>query len=304
MRKRAEKKRHNKPLVIISYPSRCGRGGRSRQGRFHMLKHENASQTQLPNAAQVRVTPEELAAAVTALQIRKEGQSGTIAIGDAVEELGLDVTPEEVLAEVQARRQAAPKKKRQLRGQSFVLALGIAGVLLGLAVDSNVLTQAQSIQLVPGTEPYHLEPRTLALAPVSSKPLIMTLAEAPDGKTVYCSPHAIYVAAMSRNTQETQPEIREPVTEMNWPVVKYGKELYVRGWIRSPLSKAAAKLSEVEVFNKPSVPQLGATPQQITLKLDLQTSGVGLGYQRLNPDGTGELVFHEPRLTARAYEKW
>ncbi len=269
-----------------------------------MLKHEDNPQTQPPPAAQVRVTPEELAAAVTALQIRKEGQPGTIAIGDAVDELGLDVTPEEVLAEVQARRKATPKEERRPRGQRFVLALGIAGILLGVGINSGILTQAQSSQLVPGTEPYHLEPRTLALAPVSSKPVIMTLAEAPDGKTVYCSPHAIYVAAMSRNTQETQPEIRGPVTEMNWPVVKYGKELYVRGWIRSPLSKAAAKLLEVEVFNKPSVLQLGATPQQITLKLDLQTSGVGLGYQRLNPDGAGELVFHEPRLTARAYEKW
>lgn len=79
-----------------------------------MLKHEDnpQAQPQTPpsSAAQVRVTPEELAAAVTALQIRKEGQPGTIAIGDAVEELGLDVTPEEVLAEVQARRQAKPKK--------------------------------------------------------------------------------------------------------------------------------------------------------------------------------------------------
>ena len=54
-----------------------------------MLKHEDNSQTPFPSAAQVRVTPEELAAAITALQIRKEGQPGTIAIGDAVEELGL-----------------------------------------------------------------------------------------------------------------------------------------------------------------------------------------------------------------------
>ena len=57
-----------------------------------MLKHEDNPQISSQSAAKVRVTPEELAAAITALQIRKEGQTGTIAIGDAVEELGLDVT--------------------------------------------------------------------------------------------------------------------------------------------------------------------------------------------------------------------
>ena len=106
-----------------------------------MLKHEESPQTPPLPAAQVRVTPEELAAAVTALQIRKEGQPGTIAIGDAVEELELDVTPNEVLAEVQARRQAKPNKARRLRGQRFVFALGIFGVFLGLAVDGKGLLQ-------------------------------------------------------------------------------------------------------------------------------------------------------------------
>ncbi len=269
-----------------------------------MLKHEDNPQIQTQPAANVRVTPEELAAAVTALQIRKEGQPGTIAIGDAVEELGLDVTPEEVLAEVQAKQQARPSKKRLLRAQRFVLAIGIAGVLLGTGIYSGVQTQAQSGQLIPGTEPYHVEPHILALDRAFLKPVVTTLAEAPDGKTLYCSPHAIDVAAMSRNTQESQPEISQSVTEMNWPVVKYGKDLYVRGWIRVPLSKEAAKLSDVEVFNKPSLPQLGAAPQEVTFKLDLQTSGMGLSYQRLNPDGTGVFVFHDPRLTVHAYEKW
>lgn len=269
-----------------------------------MLKHEDNPQVPSQPAANVRVTPEELAAAVTALQIRKEGQPGTIAIGDAVEELGLDVSPEEVLAEVQLRRQAVPKKARLVRGRSVVLALGLASILLGLAVNSNIMTQVQGTPLVAGAEPYHVEPRILVLNHALPKPVVMTLAEAPDDETLYCSPYGVDVAAMSRNTQELQPEISQSSTEMNWPVVKHGKELYVRGWIRVPLSKEAAKLSDVEVFNKSGLPQLGAAPQQVTFKLDLQTSGMGLSYQRLNPDGTGVFVFHNPRLTVRTYEKW
>ncbi len=275
---------------------------------FIMLKHQDISQAQpqmpSPSAAKVRVTPEELAAAITALQIRKEGQPGTIAIGEAVEELGLDVTPEEVLAEVQAWQQATPQRARRQRGRSFVLALGIAGVLLGFTINTGILTQPQANQIVAGTEPFQVEPHLLALTPASPQPMVTTLAEAPEDKTLYCSPYDIEVAAMSRNAQEAQRYISQPITEMNWPVVKRGKNIYLRGWIRLPLSKAAAKLSDLEVFNKPSVPQLGMTPQQVTLKLDLQTSEVGLGYQKMNPDGTGVFVFHNPRLTAHSYEKW
>jgi hypothetical protein len=266
-----------------------------------MLKHEDIPQTQPSSAAQVRVTPEELAAAITALQIRKEGQPGTIAIGDAVEELGLDVTPEEVLAEVQAKRQTTPNTKRLMHGRRFILALGVAGVLLGIGINSSILTQAQSSQLIPGTNPYHIEPDILALNPTLPKPVVTTLAEAPDGMTVYCSPHAIEVAEASRNVQDTQAGVNEAVTEMNWPVVKYGKDLYVRGWMRVPLSKEAAKISTVEIFNKPNLPQIGTNPQPVTLRLD---GWAGLGYQRLNPDGTGVFVFRNPRLTTHAYEKW
>ncbi len=272
-----------------------------------MLKHEDISQSPSSPASKVRVTPEELAAAITALQIRKEGQPGTIAIGDAVEELGLDVTPEEVLAEVQAWRQAKPKKERQSRGRRFVLALGLVGILLGIGINSGILTQAQnslqaqSSQLVPGTDPYHVEPGILALNPALPSPVVTTLAETPDGKTVYCSVGGISVAATSRYTQEAQPEVNDPITEMSWPVVKHGKDLYVRGWTRVPLSKEAAKITNVEIFNKPNLPQLGANPQQVTVRLD---GWAGIAYRRLNPDGTGVFVFHNLRLTTHAYEKW
>ncbi len=267
-----------------------------------MLKHEDNSQPPTQSAARVRVTPEELAAAVTALQIRKEGQPGTIAIGDAVEELGLDVSPEEVLAEVRAGRQAPLRKRRFRHGRRLVLAISAIGILLGTVLGTGIFTQAPTI--LPGTEPYRVEPHFLALSSTSTKPVITTLAETPDGKTVYCSAQAIEVAVMSRNAQEARQEVKEGATDLTWPVVKHGKDLYVRGWIRLPLSKGAAKLSDVEVFNRPNLPQLGATPQQVTFKLDLHTSMTGLGYQRLNPDGTGELFWRSPCVTARTYEKW
>ena len=81
-----------------------------------MLKHEDNPDILSQPAAQVRVTPEELATAVSRIEARKDTDQrradGTIPIGEAVQQLGLAVTPEEVLAEVQvARAQQAAHRK-------------------------------------------------------------------------------------------------------------------------------------------------------------------------------------------------
>lgn len=69
----------------------------------------NASQAHSANpAAQARVTPEELAQAVARIEARQAAQArrleATIPIGQAVEELGLGLAPEEILAEIEAQR--------------------------------------------------------------------------------------------------------------------------------------------------------------------------------------------------------
>ncbi len=76
-----------------------------------MLRQEDPHPTpDTLSAAQTRVTPEELAHAIASLEARRldetRHQEGTIPIGEAVRELGLDATPEEVLAEVRAQREA------------------------------------------------------------------------------------------------------------------------------------------------------------------------------------------------------
>lgn len=76
-----------------------------------MLRQEDPHPTpDTTSAAQTRVTPEELAHAIATLEARKlddqRHQDSTIPIGEAVRELNLDATPEEVLAEVRAQREA------------------------------------------------------------------------------------------------------------------------------------------------------------------------------------------------------
>lgn len=283
-----------------------------------MLKHENSEDQ---TAAQVRVTPEELTAAVTILEARRQGTPDTLAIGDAVAELSLADMPEDILREVQTRRAreqkqlrfAAKKRKWTATLSLSLLCLMGLGIYSAMSSGSSDDTHPERGPLIPATTPFAMEPRILAFDPASPKHTIITLAEAPDGKTVYCSPDALYALAMCRNRQwGTEREIGQSPTDLTWPVVKHGRDLYVRGWIRQPLSKAAAKIADVQVFSTPRLPELGPAPQKVSFKLDLHTSGVGLGARRVNPDGNqtmnvkGDLalVFHEPRLTTRTYEKW
>ncbi len=82
-----------------------------------MLEHEpqETPAAQIP-AAQRRVPAEELTRAVSTLEDAKAAEriAGVAPIGQVVEELGLDSTPEEIWAQVQKQRaEAAPKPQVQ-----------------------------------------------------------------------------------------------------------------------------------------------------------------------------------------------
>lgn len=73
-----------------------------------MALEEQNNNPQNSPAASARVTPEELARAVARIEAREAEQArrleSTIPIGQAVEELGLGLAPEEILAEIEAQR--------------------------------------------------------------------------------------------------------------------------------------------------------------------------------------------------------
>jgi len=82
-----------------------------------MLEHETEQTpaAQIP-AAERRVSAEELTRAVSALEDAKAAErvAGVAPIGQVVEEMGLDSTPEEIWAQVQKQRaEAAPKPQVQ-----------------------------------------------------------------------------------------------------------------------------------------------------------------------------------------------
>lgn len=84
----------------MCYNSVCNnKAGQSRKDYAAMLQHESQEQTATP-AAQIRVTSEELAQAINALEASKDEAArhlaGTIPIGEVIQELKLEATPDEI----------------------------------------------------------------------------------------------------------------------------------------------------------------------------------------------------------------
>lgn len=207
-----------------------------------MLKHEDIPQAQPSSAAQVRVTPEELAAAVTALQIRKEGQPGTITIGDAVEELGLDATPEEVLAEVQVLR--APKPKQSRLGittpysKPVLIALAFT-VSFGLILRSGLNAESDYA--------YQNTPRSMSTAPditVEDKQEsginLLALDQVSDDQPVRVMLGDLFFFTSFKSDRGS------------WLLIKHNGELYVRGFVdpnQSPLGTANKYGGSTTIYN-------------------------------------------------------
>lgn len=239
-----------------------------------MLKHTETEAEQV-SAAKVRVTPEELAAAITRLEARKEaGQrdlEGTIPIGEAVQQLDLEATPEEVLAEVQeGRRSAAAGKRRPSFGRHLVLLLSLSGILLGLVSveeGSAYLTYRTSHHL-------HVDPEHLQVGTSSGKWILFS--EVGDNQPVLCS----YNGGTFVQIDPNQP---------SWTLIKHGGQVYVRGFIPQ-LSEQALQVNGTDVYCSGS-----------TVPVTLPLSGL-----RITPQGGDSGTFHVERLQLdkHAYEKW
>lgn len=110
--------------------------------------------------AQVQVSSQEFVEAVTSIETRRQEalKQDSLPVGEAIRQLGLDLTPEEVWAEVQARRfeqteavgfaNRQKTRKKMSRGRLFLiasLALNLA-LLISLINVSNSHTYWQNIQ--------------------------------------------------------------------------------------------------------------------------------------------------------------
>ncbi len=277
-----------------------------------MLKSHPAGEPEtLSTASQSRVTAVELAAAVAAIERRRQAEAdGGQPLGQILSEMGLDITEADLLAEVQAQRVRSKRQRVwRLTGRRGLVAgtLAASGLLLALAgAWLQTLNGGDGVNSqFFGETNASLGAKLLLQDRSGPSPVIRTLAETPEGHTVFCSAETAEYAAMSRQYRFEPHPIGQEAPQMLWPVVKYDGELYLRGWTSATLSHAAAKQDErIAVYNTPKAPGAGAHPAQITFRLTPNMFTNGPAYQHW-PENTPAVFYcAHLHLNKHAYEKW
>ena len=261
-----------------------------------MLKHEESLETASHTAAQVRVTPEELAAAISRIEARKDAgqrdQEGTIPIGEAVQQLGLEATPEEVLAEVQAIRQEPMRAKKRpshrLRlAWVSALGLGLIGLVGWWSVPHPTESEAPAAMTVDMSPP-QAAPKAISLDPNllvgDATGRLVMLSEVGDNQPVRCT---------FNNAGSTFSQYFPSNAQDSWTLIKHDGQVYVRG----RTLKMSSKVFSSEGADVTAIDNDPGFVVPVTLPLD--------GF-RVLPSIGNDFQFHAVNihLDKRAYEKW
>ena len=206
-------------------------------------------------AAQTRVTPQELAEAVAKLEARREAEhqqrAETIPIGEAVHQLNLPTSSEELLMEVEALRKERVRKAQQER-----YAQACKRAYFGMFACAAFLVIA-----VLGAINLRLRHR-LNEAAQSFTPLpIKSLSQVPDNVPVHVSSDALGLLASGLTTLDkvfvdTRVGTGDKSATMfnnEWTLLKSSNGLYVRTWATADMALRAANNEAAVVFsNSPS----------------------------------------------------
>lgn len=244
-----------------------------------MLKHQEETRSDAPvSAPQARVTPEELSAALAAIEARKQAEAsrlaGTIPIEQAISELHLDSSPEELWTEVQASRAKAEatrqKQAQQAAAAQWVIApsrpkrrrrgLRIFLPLLGIWTVFH-------FGIVPQIFSHH--------RPAIRQGQMAPLSQISDGTEVYADSAAL--VQISEGKPLTQIVVDKAQGENTWTVFKRGGHVYLRGYIVETPSLKALGGKPLNIFSSDNSGDLeNAKTSAITLRVDgvsLQSSG-------------------------------
>ena len=240
-----------------------------------MLRHDDSSETNTSPAAQIRVTPQELAAALARLEARQGGLDGTIPLGDAVQELGLNTTPEELLREIEAGR-AHPQESQSRThpprsnwlgvGTVFALSLTLFGGMFAFLRTAPPIRTSAAINIPPAAPqaaPIGVPDNLLVRQPDHKMAL---LSEVPDEQPVLCD---LAETQYSAHLADFAPGI------YHWTLIKHGGKVYVRGWI-GDMSDTALRSTVVEVHPISYWVTAGIHPVRVTLPLSGFQSPPGL----------------------------
>jgi hypothetical protein len=193
------------------------------------LRHTEQMTSEYSAAESARVTPEELAQALAAVESRRaeeqQREADTIALGDAILQLDLNVTPEELLAEMNRQRQErqqAGVHKKQRRQRILVLGMALCASLL-----FNLLYIARShVDVAPARA------ATVTPGPPGALPNFPKLSQVPDGLTVFVDHETLSALASGTPENAVVVDARQYVDSRRlWRLVKHAGKVSVQAFI-------------------------------------------------------------------------
>lgn len=231
------------------------------------------------SVAQARVTPDELSQALAAIEARRQAEANTIPIDQAVSDLHLDSTSDEIWAEVLVLRAKTAATEHQTSPQAHAPQVSEIRQKLLRRLDLRkgivaalVFYGLYSLQVIPNFWNHHAAP--------AAAPILRPLAQEPDGKPVYADDAALI--QLSEGKPASRITISENATGNRWPLVKMGDHVYLHGYIASTDSLISLQGKALKVYNDDNSGGLaGEATSRITLRVDntpLQQSGGGDSY--------------------------
>ena len=227
-----------------------------------MLKNQEAVPEPPTSVSQARVTPEELTQALAAIEARRQAEAKTIPLDQAVSELHLDSTSDEIWAEVQAQRAKAaaqqtgppqtqidprltsPRSQR-FRGWPVLIAPAIALWIVGNAI-------------LTANGHHH--------APVAA-PILHPLAQEPETATVYADDSSL--AQISQGVPASKIFVSESAGDNRWKLIKLQGHVYLQRYIAHVDALQSLQGKAFNVYNDSDSGDLeGVSTSDIRLRVD------------------------------------
>lgn len=202
------------------------------------------------SAAQYRVSAQELSHIVQILQTRKEAEArqraNTVALGDAIEQLGLEMTPDELLSEIhadRARRSGVSRPRRQNAAQrrtfaTFAVCAGLAAMMVG-SIHMHNLNRAMwmdSSRPLYGPSEFMVEttpaiPTQVEISPAAPAVTVTSqfraFSQFDEGEAADCDFDSLRALANGKSETETMVQNNGTREDALWTIVKQDGEVKV-----------------------------------------------------------------------------
>lgn len=287
-----------------------------------MLQQSQTNQAKEPSAADTLVTPAALSAALIALEANRQNETEKIRIGEALTELNLDFTPEEIYAEIKRQTDASPTKtlpaesrpvtqivekkerwqeakttpqQKQSEKIGLIYAAFIVAFAFLMLVSFEISAeqgQQQSRRTIAEFQKV-AEDNRRAFVPDPTYPL----AQIKNGETAYAD--SIDIERIAAGDFAEQLEVSKIDSSTNlglWRITKHSGRVYLRAYT----GKHPPQHEYRVIYSRKAAAPPGTALKLITLFLP----GLHWGYAAGRSSDDGQAFVSKTRLDRHAYEKW